>query len=44
MCQVIFIRIGYEDEFVIVGARFSRSGQETPAPTRDIKRRNKNEL
>ena len=28
MCQVIFIRIGYENEFVIVGVRFSRSGQE----------------
>ena len=34
----------YEDEFIIVVARFSRPGQETPAPTRDIKRRNKNEL
>ena len=44
MCQVIFIRIGYENEFVIVGARFSRPGQENPAPTRDIKRRSKNEL
>ena len=44
MCQVIFIRIGYEDEFIIVVARFSRPGQETPAPTRDIKKRNKNEL
>ena len=39
MCQVIFIRIGYEDEFVIVGARFSRPGQEDPAPTVELKRR-----
>lgn len=33
MCQVIFIRIGYEDEFVIVGTMFFRPGQEDPALT-----------
>ena len=44
MCQVIFIRMYYEGKLIIVGARFSRLGQENPAPTRDIKRRSKNEL